>query len=138
MKYYLAIDIGASSGRHILGFAQNGRICTKEIYRFENALTVKDGALCWDIDRLFSEIKRGMKLCGEMGTVPESVSIDTWGVDFVLLDKNNSLIGNAVSYRDSRTNNADKIISEVIDETKLYALTGIQNSCSIQFISLQL
>ena len=86
MKYYLAVDIGASSGRHILAHLENGRIILEEIYRFYNGMDTKNGHQVWDTDRLFSEILTGMKKCKEIGKVPETMGIDTWGVDFVLLD----------------------------------------------------
>ena len=82
-KYYLAIDIGASSGRHILGWLENGKIRIEEIYRFENKLVKKNGHLCWDIEHLFNEVKAGIKECGKLNRIPASLSIDTWGVDFV-------------------------------------------------------
>ena len=87
MNYYLAIDIGASSGRHILSWLEDGRMFTEEVYRFENGLVEKDGELCWDHDRIFAEIVKGMAICKEKGKIPASVGIDTWGVDFVLLDR---------------------------------------------------
>ena len=85
-KYYLAIDIGASSGRHILGSIQNGKLVLEEIYRFRNAMDEEKDTLYWDVDRLYAEILTGMKKCKEAGKIPESAGIDTWGVDFVLLD----------------------------------------------------
>lgn len=102
-KYFLAIDIGASSGRHILGSLNDGKIELEEIYRFWNGMDQKDGVLCWDTERLFDEIIEGMKKCREAGKIPESVGIDTWGVDYVLLDKNDQILGNTVGYRDHRT-----------------------------------
>ncbi len=126
MKYYLAIDIGASSGRHILSWIDNGKLQLQEIYRFKNGFSEKDGHLCWDIDRLFSEIKEGMKKCREIGKIPVSVAIDTWGVDYVLLDKDDNRITNAVSYRDNRTNGMDKKVEAVISEAELYSRTGLQ------------
>lgn len=125
-KYYLAVDIGASSGRHILGWLENGKIRLEEIYRFENGLIEKNGHLCWDIDRLFSEIINGLKKCKELNTIPSSMGIDTWGVDFVLLDKNNQLLGDAVAYRDNRTENIDKEVYKLISEQDLYSRNGIQ------------
>ncbi|MBP5305284.1 MAG: rhamnulokinase, partial [Lachnospiraceae bacterium] len=86
-KYYLAVDIGASSGRHILGFVENGKIKYEEVYRFENGPVKRNGHMCWEFDRLFNEIVNGMKACRDLGKVPVSMGIDTWGVDFVLLDK---------------------------------------------------
>ncbi len=125
-KYYLAVDIGASSGRHILGSVENGKITLEEIYRFENTLIQKDHHLCWDFDRLFSEIKNGLKCCHELGKIPASIGIDTWGVDFALLDENDAVIGDTVAYRDSRTNRMDELVSKSISPEELYARTGIQ------------
>ena len=84
-KYYLAVDIGASSGRHILGHMENGKIELEEIYRFENGMDHKDGKLLWDVNRLFGEILNGMKKCKELGKLPVSMAIDTWAVDYVCL-----------------------------------------------------
>jgi rhamnulokinase len=125
-KYYLAVDIGASSGRHILGSVNQGKITLEEIYRFENTLVQKNQQLCWDIDRLFSEIKNGLKRCYECGKLPCSMGIDTWGVDFILLDQNDAVIGNTVAYRDSRTNGMDDLLSKKISQETLYGKTGIQ------------
>lgn len=125
-RYYLAIDIGASGGRHMLAKMENGRLELTEAYRFQNGVSEIDGQLCWDLDRLFKEIIAGMKKCGEMGIIPYSVGIDTWGVDFVLLDKNDNRIGNAVSYRDDRTKGMDKEVYSVIAQAELYKRTGIQ------------
>ena len=86
-KYYLAIDIGASSGRHILGWLENGKIRIEELYRFENKLVKQNGHLCWDLEHLFHEVVEGLKKCKELERIPASIGIDTWGVDFVLLDK---------------------------------------------------
>ena len=85
-EYYLAVDIGASSGRHILGHLEDGRIVLEEVYRFENGMEKKDGHLCWDLSHLFREIKEGLKACGAAGKIPKSMGIDTWAVDYVLLD----------------------------------------------------
>lgn len=120
--YYLAVDIGASGGRHILGSLENGKIVTEEVYRFPNGAVKKDGRLCWEADRLFEEIKHGMKVCAELGKVPVSMGIDCFGVDFALLDKEGKLIGDTVSYRDSRTDGmAD---NGKIDKKWLYKVTG--------------
>lgn len=125
-KYYLAIDIGASSGRHILGWVDKGKIRIEEIYRFENKLVKQNGHLCWDLDHLFYEVVEGLKKCKELDRIPESVGIDTWGIDFVLLDKNGSIIGNTVAYRDDRTKGMDKEVYKVISESELYGRNGIQ------------
>ncbi len=125
-KYYLAVDIGASSGRHILGSVRDGKITLEEIYRFDNRLVKKDGYLCWELDRLFNEIKNGLKKCKEIGKIPGSMGIDTWGVDFVLLDSNDRVLGNTAGYRDRRTNGMDAEVYKVIPEDELYNRTGIQ------------
>lgn len=125
-NYYLAVDIGASSGRHMLGHLENGRMVMEEVYRFENGLTEKDGELCWDFAELFSQIKNGMKKCRELGKIPASMGIDTWGVDFVLLDSQDRVLGNTVGYRDSRTYGMDEKVFAVIPEEALYARNGIQ------------
>lgn len=96
-KYYLAIDIGASSGRHILSHLEDGKMVLEEIHRFPNGMIEKQGQKVWDIDALFEEIKTGLKKCKELGKIPVSVGIDTWAVDFVLLDGEDRRIGNAVA-----------------------------------------
>ncbi len=125
-RYYLAIDIGASSGRHILGHREQGKMVIEEVHRFENGLTDIDGTLCWDFDHLSEEILAGMRKCKEIGKLPVSVGIDTWGVDFVLLDKNNQILGNTVGYRDHRTDGMDEEVYKIISEENLYHRTGIQ------------
>ena len=126
MKYCLAIDMGASSGRHILGYIENGKLKLEEIYRFENGIVDIDGTLCWDIDHLFNEIKNGLKECKKIGKIPETVAIDTWGVDYVLLDENKQEILPAVSYRDARTLGIPEEIDKIIPRKELYERTGIQ------------
>lgn len=126
MNYYLAIDIGASSGRHILGYTEGAEIKLEEIYRFENGMVNKDGKLLWDTKRLFQEIINGMKKCKEIGKIPVSMSIDTWAVDYVLLDENDKLLGDTYGYRDSRTNGMDEEVYKIIPEKELYQKTGIQ------------
>lgn len=123
-NYYLAVDIGASSGRHILGYMENGKLKLEEVYRFENGMQKKNGHLCWDFEYLFSEIKNGMKRCKELGKIPESMGIDTWGVDFVLLDAEGRMIGDSVGYRDHRTDGVEEWLG--ISQEELYERTGIQ------------
>lgn len=125
-KYYLAIDIGASSGRHILSHMENGKMVLEEIYRFPNGMEEHEGQKIWNVDVLFEEIKTGMRKCKELGKIPVSVGIDTWAVDFVLLDQNDNRIGNAVAYRDERTKNMDEKVYELVAEKELYGRTGIQ------------
>ena len=119
-NYYLAIDIGASSGRHILGRIENGMIELEEIYRFENGLQERNGHLCWSHDKLFAEILAGLRKCKEIGKIPVSMGIDTWGVDFVLLDENDRILGDTVGYRDGRTKGMDEKVYEIISEDDLY------------------
>lgn len=126
MKYCLAIDIGASSGRHILGFVEDGILKLEEIYRFDNGIVNIDGTLSWNIEHLFNEVKNGLRECGKRGIHPETVAIDTWGVDYVLLDKDKKEILPAVSYRDSRTLGIPEEVDKLIPRDELYKLTGIQ------------
>ncbi len=125
-QYYLAIDIGASSGRHILGRREGEKMVLEEIYRFPNGMTEKDGELVWNVDSLFAEIKKGMKKCAVQGKIPVSVGIDTWAVDFVLLDEEDKRIGNATAYRDARTKRMDAEVYQIVPEEELYSRTGIQ------------
>ena len=124
--YYLAVDIGASSGRHILGSVENGRMQLEEVYRFENGMHEKDGHLCWNADYLFAEIKNGMKRCAQLGKVPESMGIDTWGVDFALVDAHGTQLGDSVGYRDHRTDGIRGKLDPIIGQEELYGRTGIQ------------
>ena len=125
-KYYLAVDIGASSGRHMLASMKDGKMQLEEVYRFPNGMDNKNGTLCWDVERLITEIKNGLKKCKEIGKIPVSMGIDTWGVDYVLLDKDDNILGDTVGYRDSRTEGMDEKVYEVIPQDDLYARTGIQ------------
>lgn len=124
--YYLGIDIGASSGRHILGSVESGRLVLEEIYRFENGIKNLDGTLVWDTEHLLSEVIAGIKRCKEIGKIPKTVAIDTWGVDYVLLDENKREILPAVSYRDSRTESAASEVAKLLPQELLYSKTGIQ------------
>lgn len=125
-KYYLAVDIGASSGRHMLSWVEDGKIQLEEVYRFENGMVQKNGHLCWDTEKLFAEIVEGMKRCKERGKIPSCMGIDTWAVDFVLLDQEGKLLGDSVGYRDARTQGMDEKVSQIISGEELYERTGIQ------------
>lgn len=124
--YYLAVDIGASSGRHILSHIENGKLVLEEIYRFENNLVADETGLVWDIDSLFAEVLCGIKKCKEIGKIPRSIAIDTWGVDYVLLDENRKEIKPCYCYRDSRTSTVIDEVESLVSPTELYAKTGIQ------------
>ena len=123
---HLAIDIGASSGRHILGRLKEGRLVMEEIYRFDNRQVRKNGHDCWDMDNLRQGILEGLRACGRAGKIPATIGIDTWGVDFVLLDGEDRMVGDPVAYRDSRTQGADAAVEAIISPQELYARTGIQ------------
>ena len=125
-NYYLAVDIGASSGRHMLSHMENGKMILEEIYRFPNGMVEKNGHKVWDVDRLFQEILTGMKKCALAGKIPYSMGIDTWAVDFILLDEKDVRIGEAVAYRDKRTEGMDRKVYDIISEEALYQRTGIQ------------
>jgi len=125
-KYYLAIDIGASSGRHILGCVEDGRICLEEIYRFENGMKSTEDGLVWDTEALFCEVVAGIAKCKELGKIPVSVAIDTWGVDYVLLDEDGKEIYPVMAYRDSRTQGLPTSDRFPISYPELYSRTGIQ------------
>ncbi len=125
MKYYLAIDLGASSGRHIVGWEENGKIETEEIFRFPNSAVKQDGHLVWDSAKLLSNVKEGIALAKKKFGRIESLAIDSWGVDYVLMNGDEE-IWPAYAYRDSRT---DAVIPEVhaqLPFAELYSRTGIQ------------
>ena len=124
MKYYLAIDIGASSGRHIVGHVEGGELLTDEVYRFYNGMDEVDGALTWDTDRLFNEVVEGIARAFAKYPVIESLSIDTWGVDYVLM-KGDEEVKPTYAYRDSRTDASIPEVHKLIPQEELYARTGI-------------
>jgi len=123
-KYYLAVDIGASSGRHIVGWREGGELKTQEVYRFPNGVTEQDGHLTWDIDALLAHVKAGIEKAREKYEIT-SLSIDTWGVDYVLL-KGDETVCPVYAYRDRRTERAIPAVHEKIPFVELYRRTGIQ------------
>ncbi len=124
-KYYLAIDIGASSGRHIVGWKENNEIKTKEIYRFANGMDKQNGHLVWDVKRLFKEIKQGLKIAFNQYENIESMAIDSWAVDYVLIKDGNAIMP-CYAYRDGRTETIIDSVHEIISFDRLYSATGIQ------------
>lgn len=128
MTYHLAIDLGASSGRHILGWIEDGKIRLEEVYRFEDYLREDNGSFIWDIDKMVREVKAGIAKCGELGKIPATIAIDTWGVDYVLLDENKKELLPCYSYRDSRNNLVQDEVAAIISQEELYAKTGIQKA----------
>lgn len=125
MRYYLAVDIGASSGRHIVGWRENGVLCTEEVYRFPNGVQDCGGSLIWDIDSLTFHVKEGIRKAKERFGIIESLSIDTWGVDYVLL-KGNEVVRPVYAYRDSRTKTVTEEVHAIVPFPELYSRTGIQ------------
>jgi len=125
MRYYLAIDIGASSGRHIVGWQENGTIQTKEVFRFPNGVHQQDGHLVWDIDGLVGYVKEGIEKAKAEYPSIQSLSIDTWGVDYVLL-KGEEEVMPVYAYRDSRTEAVIPQVHEKIPFSQLYSRVGCQ------------
>ena len=125
MNYCLAIDIGASSGRHIVGWKENGAIQTREVYRFPNSVTEQDGHLTWDIEALEGHVKAGIDEAMKLYPEIESLSIDTWGVDYVLMDGNKPILP-CYAYRDGRTEAVIPQVHEKMPFAELYRRTGIQ------------
>jgi rhamnulokinase len=120
--YYLAIDLGASGGRHILGHVEDERLILEEVHRFTNAPRRKGNSLVWDTERLFNEMVTGIGRCRTLGKSPGSIGIDTWGVDYVLIDKKGEALEPAYAYRDSRT---AAYLDTPLPFEELYAVTGI-------------
>ena len=126
MRRYLAIDLGASSGRHIVGWEQGGYIETEEVYRFGSVGATLNGHLVWDTERMLAEVKAGIAKAQErFGTEIESLSVDTWGVDYVLMDGDKEILP-CYAYRDSRTAEPLERVHEIIPFEELYQRTAIQ------------
>ena len=125
MQYCLAIDIGASSGRHIVGWMEHGTIQTKEVYRFPNGVHQVDGHLVWDIEALLREVKNGIRTAKAEFPDIQSLSVDTWGVDYVLLRGDREVLP-VYAYRDSRTETVIPQVHEKMPFSELYRRTGCQ------------
>ncbi|MBQ6463775.1 MAG: rhamnulokinase [Pseudobutyrivibrio sp.] len=128
VNYYLAVDIGASSGRHMLAHLEDGKVVLEEIHRFSNGMIEMDGHKRWNVDELFKQIIIGLKKCKELEKIPISMGIDTWAVDYVLLDENDNVVRPCFGYRDSRTAGMDEEVYKIIPEENLYERTGIQKA----------
>ena len=124
-KYYLAIDIGASSGRHIVGWKENGGIRTDEVYRFPNGVKEESGHLVWDVKSLARHVVSGVKAAFERYPHIQSLAIDTWAVDYVLMNGDEEILP-CYAYRDSRTGRAIERVHKIVPFEELYARTGIQ------------
>jgi rhamnulokinase len=125
MQHFLAIDIGAESGRLILGILENEKLSLKEIYRFANGMLNIQEKYYWNIGQLYKEILNGFEICVQREKIqPESIGIDTWGVDYGLLSADGTLLGLPYAYRDLRTENAIEEFSKIVSKEKIYKLTG--------------
>lgn len=124
---YLAFDLGAESGRAIIGTLIDARLALEEIYRFPNEpVRIPDG-LHWDVLRLFHEMKEGLRrAAARYGTGLKSLAVDTWGVDFGLLGEKDVLLGNPYHYRDDRTRGVMEEAFKVVPREEIFSQTGIQ------------
>lgn len=126
-NHFLAFDLGASSGRAMLGSLENGKLQLTEIHRFKNQMTRIHGSYYWNIYKLFDELKAGLKKCiSEFNVQPTSIGVDTWGVDYSLVSESGQLIGLPFAYRDHRTDNAIEDFFKVLPKKETYQLSGIQ------------
>lgn len=125
-KHYLGIDLGAESGRVMLGTLENGKVTLDEIHRFPNNIIKINGSLRWDVLRLFDEIKKGIAKVTAQGIQPRSLSSDTWGVDYSLTGRVEPLLGTPFNYRDSRTDGGLERAFSVMSKEDIYKETGIQ------------
>jgi len=131
---FLAFDLGASSGRAMLGTILNGKLKLTEIHRFDNRMVEIDNHFYWNIFSIFDELKTGLKKCiRDFGIQPDSIAIDTWGVDFAFVDKDGMIASLPFAYRDHRTDTAMEDFYKIIPKEELYLMTGIQ---LMQFNSL--
>jgi rhamnulokinase len=122
MRRYVAFDLGAESGRAVLGTLDAGVLSIQELHRFANEPVNAGGTLHWDVLRLWHELRRGLSLAPEI----DSVGVDTWGVDFALLDEAGALIQNPVHYRDTRTDGIAERVFEIVGPDEIYDSTGVQ------------
>lgn len=126
-RFFLALDLGAESGRAVLGALREGRLSTQEIHRFPNGAVNLEGGLRWDVPRLLEEIKEGMRRCAaRTGRPPDGLAVDAWGVDFGLFDERDAPLGLPFSYRDGRTRGAMEDFFARLPRREVYRLTGIQ------------
>ena len=126
-KHYAAVDIGASSGRVLAGWVEDGKMSYQEVYRFDNDQRRVNGHDCWDVEALFNHVVAGLRAAKEQtGVAPATIGIDTWGVDYVLLDEDNKIVGDTVAYRDARTDGIYEDADKIMDPATVYAKTGIQ------------
>ncbi|MCF0175625.1 MAG: rhamnulokinase [Bacteroidales bacterium] len=127
MKYFLSVDLGATSGRTVLSEYDGERVEMKEWTRFPNPQIKRDGHLYWDIDHLYREIVKALALTAEEHIELASIGIDTWGVDFAFFDADGKVMGSPYCYRDSQTDGSVELyVSDTVPAEELYGRTGIQ------------
>jgi rhamnulokinase len=125
-RTFVAIDVGAESGRAMLGTLKHRQLTLRELSRFQNEMVTIDGHLHWDIHRLFDQMKLGLSACGPAGAKPASIGVDTWGVDFGLFGSDGSPLELPYSYRDERTDGMMEEFFKLVPRERVYELTGIQ------------
>ena len=126
-KAYLAVDMGASSGRHVVGLFDGQRLRLEEVYRFENGAVELSGSLYWDLLRLWTHVREGLRAAGAQSAgLIAGVGVDTWGVDYGLLARGDQLLGNPYHYRDGRTNNILEKAFAIVPREEIFRHTGLQ------------
>ena len=126
-KAYLAVDMGASSGRHVVGRFDGRKLRLEEVYRFENGPVEVAGSLYWDLLGQWSHVRNGLHAAGtRFGSEIASVGVDTWGVDFGLLGRDDVLLGNPSHYRDSRTDGMMEKAFSIVSREEIFQDTGLQ------------
>lgn len=126
MNKFLAFDLGASSGRAIIGTLDNGKLSLEEVHRFKNGPIEDNGSLYWDYEAICSELVTGLGKALEAAGDLDGIAIDTWGVDYVLFDSDKKIVRRPYNYRDSRTAKAERAVAQLLTDSEIYAYTGIQ------------
>ncbi|MDR0796865.1 MAG: rhamnulokinase [Tannerella sp.] len=125
-NHFLAFDIGATSGRSILGTFDGIQLKINELTRFSHTMMELHGKYYWNVFGLYESLKEGLKICAGQGIIPVSIGIDTWGVDFGYIGKDGTILGLPRAYRDPYTNGAPEDFFKLISREEVYRLTGIQ------------
>ncbi len=124
---FLAVDLGASSGRHVAGAFDGERLSLEEVYRFENGPVQMAGRLYWDLLNQWAHVQNGMRAAASLhGERIRSIGVDTWGVDFGLLGRGDELLGNPYNYRDPRTEGMLERAFAIVPREEIFAATGLQ------------
>src|SRR3954454_15128658 len=123
---YLALDLGAESGRGLLGRFDGHQLALEEVHRFPNGPVRMLDTLYWDLPRLFDEMKTALRRAAHSGAYLDGVGVDTWGVDFGLVGRGDTLLGNPVNYRDARTDGMTEAAFARVPRERIYEITGLQ------------